>query len=257
MPSTQTSSSSSATATNTPSSSTASPVPTPSPAPTPSTITPKLRLEIRDLTHPGATLFLTSIVPSTTLQSAVTSVLTLLYATPRNPTPTRSVTLILRDTPGVAYTTGTDLDRDHKEIHLSLPYVAKIKKERLTDEITGVLVHELVHCFQYNGKGTCPGALIEGLADWVRLRSELASPPPHWKRDTSKGWNAGYDRTAYFLEFLEERFGEGTVRRMNATLRTERYAEDKFWPGLFGRSVGELWEEYCEEVDGEGKGAGK
>lgn len=259
MPPNQTSSSSSATGTNTPSSSTASPVPvpSPSPAPTPSTITPKLRLEIRDLTHPGATLFLTSIVPSTAFQSALKSVLTLLYATPQNPTPTRSVTLILRDKPGVAYTIGTDLDRDHKEIHFSLGYIAKIKKERLKDEITGVLVHEMVHCFQYNGKGTCPSALTEGLADWVRLKSELARPPPHWKRDTSKGWNAGYDRTAYFLEFLEGRFGEGTVRRMNATLRTEKYAEDKFWPGLFGRSVGELWKEYCEEVDGEGKRGGK
>lgn len=256
MPPNQSSSSSSATATNTPSSSAASPAPRPSPSPAPAT-TPKLRLEIRDLTHPGATLFLTSVTPSTTLQSALTSVLTLLYDTPTNPTPTRSVTLILRDKPGVAYTTGTDLDRDHKEIHLSLSYVAKIRKERLRDEITGVLVHELVHCFQYNGRGTCPGALVEGLADWVRLRSELATPPPHWKRDTSKGWDAGYDRTAYFLEFLEGRFGEGTVRRINATLETERYVEEKFWPGLFGKSVGELWGDYCEEVDGEGKGAGK
>jgi hypothetical protein len=28
----------------------------------------------------------------------------------------------------------------------------------------GVLVHEIVHCYQYDAKGTCPGGLIEGIA---------------------------------------------------------------------------------------------
>jgi hypothetical protein len=46
-------------------------------------------------------------------------------------------------------------------------------------EIKGVLVHEIVHALQCTGKDTCPGGLIEGIADWVRLQSDLA--PPHWK----------------------------------------------------------------------------
>ena len=77
------------------------------------------------------------------------------------------MTLILRDFDGVAYTTGSDLDDDHKEIHFSLKYIAGIQpssETRIRDEIKGVLVHEMVHCFQYNGKGTCPGGLIEGIA---------------------------------------------------------------------------------------------
>lgn len=37
----------------------------------------------------------------------------------------------------------------------------------------GVCVHEMVHCWQWNAKGTCPGGLIEGIADYVRLRSGL------------------------------------------------------------------------------------
>lgn len=211
---------------------------------------PKLRLEIRDLAHPGAARFLTATTASEVLPSAISAVLLLLYDARENPTPTRSVTLVLREKAGVAYTVGTELDGDHKEIHFSLGYISRIKEERLKDEITGVLVHELVHCFQYNGKGTCPGGLIEGLADWVRLRCDLAEPPPHWKRDTSKGWDAGYERTAYFLEYLEGRFGAGTVRRMNAALRGEKYEEQKFWPALFERSVKDLWAEYCKEVDG-------
>lgn len=31
----------------------------------------------------------------------------------------------------------------------------------------GVLVHEMVHCFQYNAKGTCPGGLVEGIAGMI------------------------------------------------------------------------------------------
>ena len=61
---------------------------------------------------------------------------------------------------GVANTSGT---RTHKEIRLSLDYVLKTR-ERAADEITGVLVHEVVHCFQYDARGTCPGGLIEGVA---------------------------------------------------------------------------------------------
>lgn len=61
---------------------------------------------------------------------------------------------------GVAYTTGT---HTHKQIHLSAGHVIN-SSARLRDEITGVLVHEAVHCFQHNARGTAPGGLIEGVA---------------------------------------------------------------------------------------------
>lgn len=85
-------------------------------------------------------------------------------------------------------------------------------------EIRGVLVHELVHCFQYNGKGSCPGGLVEGIADWVRLNANLGAP--HWKRGTvPEKWDQGYERTAYFLDWLKSKFGRGTVRKINEELR--------------------------------------
>lgn len=80
----------------------------------------------------------------------------------------------------------TELDNDHKEIHFSLGYINGISPtSRLTHEITGVLTHELVHCYQWDAKGSCPGGLIEGIADWVRLNCDLS--PPHWKRETNGG----------------------------------------------------------------------
>lgn len=68
--------------------------------------------------------------------------------------------LILRSMPGVAHTTGSSI---YKEIHFSLDHIVNCAS-RAKDEILGVLTHEVVHCFQYNGKGTAPGGLIEGIA---------------------------------------------------------------------------------------------
>ncbi|PMD50273.1 BSP-domain-containing protein [Hyaloscypha bicolor E] len=217
---------------------------------------PKLRLEIRDLNHAGAEAFLQAVIASNALSVSVKSVLELLYHSPDSPTttvpPTRSVTLILRPMDGVAYTTGSDLDSDHKEIHFSLDYIRKsISHERKTDEIMGVLTHEMVHCYQYNAFGTCPGGLIEGIADWVRLNADLS--PPHWKKEATGKWDAGYQHTGYFLEYLEQRFGKGTVRRMNEKLRIQKYEEKRFWTELLGRPVEQLWGDYSDAVEKETK----
>lgn len=84
---------------------------------------------------------------------------------------------------GVAYTTGshtqvsciimacTQLERTianrtslaQKEIHFSLDHI-KNSESRAKAEIEGVLTHEVVHCYQYNAKGTAPGGFIEGIA---------------------------------------------------------------------------------------------
>lgn len=210
----------------------------------------KLRLEIRDLSHPGSAIFLRAIDTTDVLTTAVRNVLRWLYASPSCPSttvpPTRSVTLILRDMDGVAYTMGSDLDNDHKEIHFSTRYIAGIAEARRTDEITGILTHELVHCFQYNGHRNCPGGLIEGIADWVRLRCHLS--PPHWKREAGDGWDAGYQATAYFLDYLEGRFGDGTVRHLNENLRTHRYEQKQTWEAVVGRAVEDLWSEYSDSL---------
>ncbi|MCJ1291107.1 hypothetical protein MMC34_002650 [Xylographa carneopallida] len=225
------------------------------PHPKPGIPTPKLRFECKDLTHPGALVFFSTTNPATILSDAVTVVLQTLYipfegnaAIP----PTRSITLILRSMPGVAYTTGIDLDDDHKEIHFSLDYIAGIKNtsaspQRQRQEIEGVIVHEMVHCWQWNALGTAPSGLIEGIADFVRLRDALG--PPHWKKEGGGDWDAGYQHTAYFLEWMDARFGEGNVMRVNEALRDKKYNEKHFWTRLFGKSVQDLWSEYSRTFD--------
>jgi Peptidase of plants and bacteria len=207
---------------------------------------PLLRLKIHDLCHRGARTFLSTSDASAVLEDAVHTVLDLLYPKPYSKTwpGTRSVTLVLSSMDGVAYTRGKELDSDHKEIHLSTNYINSIKPELLKSELTGVIVHEMVHCWQWNGCGEAPGGLIEGIADWVRLKADLA--PPHWKRTSGDRWDAGYQITAWFLDWLEDMYGAGTVPRLNAMLKDVEYEEKGYWGDRCGfhRTVQELWMEY-------------
>ncbi|KAL4880889.1 hypothetical protein BJY04DRAFT_190311 [Aspergillus karnatakaensis] len=275
--------------------------------------TPKFRLEIHDLRHPASQLFITLIPDlALTLESALTAIIQNLYTSPTVPAPaipsttaakhnltptfkpcippTRSVTILLRDIGGVAYTTGTDLDNDHKEIHISLSYIQHCRT--MADplaEIVGVITHELVHCYQYaaprattdgrpdNTTPRAPGGLVEGVADFVRLKAGL--DPPHWSRpksakERSEKWDSGYQHTAYFLAWLEDvRVGKGAVGLLNDRLARVGYIregkskdeaqthgghkhKDGFWKGLFGAEIDELWEEYGTWLDSSGGSQG-
>ena len=86
-------------------------------------------------------------------QASYTGLLTSMYSV-------NQILLVLKPMDGVAVTFGSET---MKEVHFSLDHI-KRSKNRARDEIMGVLVHEIVHCYQYDAKGTCPGGLIEGIA---------------------------------------------------------------------------------------------
>ncbi|KAF1942264.1 BSP-domain-containing protein [Clathrospora elynae] len=209
---------------------------------------PLLRLELRDLSSDGSFAFLRLVHASHALSHAVDTVLMHLYTgvSPSHIPGTRSVTLILREMDGVAYTTGLALDDDHKEIHFNTKYISFTPESRQKEEILGVLVHEMVHCWQHSGFGSAPVGLTEGVADWVRLKAGLA--PPHWKRDSDCEWDAGYQHTGYFLEWLEKEHGEDVVRRINQALRGCKYDGDSLWQSCCGKSVEGLWAEYKKSM---------
>ncbi|PLB43584.1 BSP-domain-containing protein [Aspergillus steynii IBT 23096] len=263
--------------------------------------TPKLRFHVNDIRHPAFQSFL-SLIPDlqSVLDTALSAIIQNLYTVPPlrpssritpspqpnlprpifHPSvpPTRSVTLLLRDIGGVAYTTGTELDNDHKEIHLSLSYIhTSTRKADPTAELRGVLTHELVHCYQHTAPAGStnrhpPGGLIEGIADFVRLKAGLA--PPHWKRPTSaqdrpENWDQGYQHTAYFLAWLEDvRVGPGAIGMLNDRLLRVGYyvhkgnedsdaggsRETDFWEALFGSRIEDLWHAYGVYLDRLGEG---
>lgn len=171
---------------------------------------------------------------------------------------TRSVTFIIRAFDGVAYTTGIELDDDHKEINISSDYIVKCARGPGGDkrrELLGVICHELVHCFQWNAQGSCPGGLIEGIADWVRLRAGLGAV--HWRQQAGGAWDGGYQKTGYFLDWLEVKYGGGVVAGLNACLKEGEYDGEKvFGKCCGGEKVEDLWEAYQKELDGKKKGNG-
>lgn len=215
-----------------------SPVPPPSPWPI-----PQLKLQVEDLRHHGASLFFENIEPTTALNEATLSVFEWLYTPDTVPCKVKTVLLVLKPMEGVAYTFGTATD---KQIHMSLDHIVN-SASRARHEIMGVLTHEMVHCDQYNGQGKCPGGLIEGIADWVRLHANLS--PPHWKREPGDKWDAGYQRTAYFLDWIEDRYGTGTVRELNEAMKNKEYTDEIFRDAT-GRKLKKLWKLYrCEFED--------
>lgn len=206
---------------------------------------PNFELRVEDLSHPGTRIFFANVNPEEALREAVVSVCSWLYTLQDVPLNVQNVRLVLRNMPGVAYTTGS---YTHKEIHFALSHIEN-SATRARDEIRGVLTHEMVHCFQYNSKGTCPGGLIEGIADWVRLNAGLG--PPHWTEGRGRKWDAGYESTAYFLSWIEAQSGRGTIRNLNLGLEDRQYS-DAVFQDLTGSSIQDLWRLYRLDLETRG-----
>ena len=74
--------------------------------------------------------------------------------------------------------------------------------------------------------------------------------PPHWKPTGGDKWDAGYQTTAYFLDWVEERYGEGTIRELNEAMKERQWSVDMF-KETTGRKVDKLWKLYCANLKGE------
>jgi len=113
-------------------------------------------------------------------------------------------------------------------------------------EIKGIMVHELTHTFQYSAKDN-PGGLIEGIADFVRLRAGFGAK--HWREaPEGKKWDQGYETTAYFLDWVEKNVYEGLVAGVNLWLgEHEEYDEAAMFGDVMpGWSWEILWGQYLE-----------
>ncbi|KAI5016690.1 uncharacterized protein LOC123432463 [Hordeum vulgare subsp. vulgare] len=124
-------------------------------------------------------------------------------------------------------------------IQLRAQYVAGFDGD-VKQEVKGVLYHEATHVWQWiDHYGEKPG-LFEGIADYVRLKADLA--PGHWVKDGGGDrWDQGYDVTARFLDYCDS-LKPGFVAEMNGKLK-DGYSDDYFVQ-ILGKSVDELWSDY-------------
>ncbi|KAJ6815218.1 uncharacterized protein M6B38_135820 [Iris pallida] len=142
------------------------------------------------------------------------------------------VTLAVESMDGVAYTSNNG-------IHVSAGYIGRYSGD-VAAEFAGVMYHEMTHVWQWNGKGATPSGLIEGIADYVRLKAGYV--PGHWvKPGGGSRWDQGYDVTARFLDYCGGR-RDGFVGLLNGRMK-DGYSVELFRE-LLGESVGQLWIDY-------------
>ncbi|KAG0504488.1 hypothetical protein KC19_11G144900 [Ceratodon purpureus] len=154
-----------------------------------------------------------------------------------------TVTLIVESFSGVAFTAGDT-------IHLSAEYVAGYNpgdSAALRREITGVLYHESAHVWQNGDKGSGQffGGVIEGIADWVRLRSGFAAA--HWTRQRGGNWWDGYETTAFFLDWIQIIKKKNFVNLLNQKMGQAQWSND-FFRQIVGVSVDQLWVQYQNSI---------
>ncbi|KAI8826646.1 peptidase of plants and bacteria-domain-containing protein [Fimicolochytrium jonesii] len=247
----------------------------PTPTPTPTVLPLPIRLPpvtVHLTHHPGTTLFSKSIpIPTDLLLTLSLRAIALIYPAASSTTlpPLASISLHVRPFEGIAHTTHshttcTDTPPPSdaippsgtitSEIHLSSTYIQSVHATNASDvkatthEILGVLLHELTHVWQCYVAAPAPHWIVEGVADYVRLRGGLAAR--HWRRGVGGNWADGYERSGYFLDWCEGKW-EGLVGEL-----TRRPAEEtvRGWTGV---EVGVLWERYqawLEEEGGEAAG---
>ncbi|KAL5709176.1 hypothetical protein ACHQM5_019894 [Ranunculus cassubicifolius] len=146
-----------------------------------------------------------------------------------------AVNLEVESLSGIAYT-------ENNIIYLNTEYIANFSGD-VRIEIMGIIYHEATHVWQWNGNGKAPLGLIEGMADYIRLKANLA--PLRWvQKGSGNRWDESYAVTAYFLDYCNELY-DGFAAALNLLMKDDY--SDQFFVVLLGKTVDELWKDYKEK----------
>ncbi|XP_074289657.1 uncharacterized protein LOC141614828 [Silene latifolia] len=130
-------------------------------------------------------------------------------------------------------------ETSNNQIQYSAEYLASDTGDVPTG-FTGVIYHEMAHVWQWNGNGQANGGLIEGIADYVRLKAGYI--PNGWAQPgDGSNWDEGYSVTARFLDYCDGLLS-GFVAQLNNKMR-DGYSDD-FFEDLLGTNVDQLWSDY-------------
>ncbi|XP_058189558.1 uncharacterized protein LOC131307166 [Rhododendron vialii] len=94
------------------------------------------------------------------------------------------------------------------EIRANADYI-----QGFSGDVTRILYHEVVHSWQWIGNGQAPLGLIEGIADFVRMK-------------LGNKWDDSYYITAWFLDYYNG-LRNGFVAKLTKKMGTE-YSDDFF-----------------------------
>lgn len=173
--------------------------------------------------------------------------------------PIRKTMVLFADpSEGVGWTYGPEHDRaTTSHIHFATPFMAYLLRDAfsnsyalMSSDYPGVIVHEFTHAWQNDAKGTMPGSMIEGVADWMRTNEGYA--PDHWELPSSKHvrktkWTD--ESNTQFLCWIERKF-PGFVEEVNRICGLETFHLDNrgqkrdIAKQVCGRTWEELWKEW-------------
>ncbi|KAL3652945.1 hypothetical protein CASFOL_002626 [Castilleja foliolosa] len=149
------------------------------------------------------------------------------------------VNLSLSDFPGYGYGIGDN-------ILISATYMnSTYHKLGNTSKLlfTSLMYHEMTHVVQSKPYGV-PQGLIEGIADYVMIKSGYYQEEWNGKRGSGKNWDDGYDKTEMFLEYCDG-LKDGFTVQLNKKMRYS-YSDDYF-EELLGKNVNQLWKDYKDK----------
>ncbi|KAI3702372.1 hypothetical protein L6452_28108 [Arctium lappa] len=126
----------------------------------------------------------------------------------------------------------------NNNINFSSLYIAGFNGD-VKREFTSVMYHEMTHVLQWDGEGTAPSGLVEGVAEYTKLKANLPQPGFAKPGDGDR-WDEGYDVTARFLEYCDG-ITPGFVAELNNKMRVTYNV--KYFEELTGKPVHQLWQE--------------
>jgi len=167
-----------------------------------------------------------------------------------------TITYKLKDGGALSYKAGAP---PHIEIGFDLNYLISFAEkhgmEAATDEVFGILCHELTHAFQAEPKNaggyekdTEFFGFIEGLADLVRLQTGGFNPARY--PVAGGNFTQGYTTTAFFYLWIVKKHDPDFIRTLNRTaLEWDSWSHEQLFMHLFRKSAQELWQQYQGEID--------
>jgi cbb3-type cytochrome oxidase subunit 3 len=167
-----------------------------------------------------------------------------------------TITYKLKDGGALSYKAGAP---PHIEIGFDLNYLIAFAEkhgtEAASDEVSGILCHELTHAFQAEPKNaggyekdTEFFGFIEGLADLVRLQTGGFNPARY--PVAGGNFTQGYTTTAFFYLWIVKKLDPEFIRTINRTaLEWDSWSHERLFMHLFQKSATELWQQYQLEID--------
>lgn len=143
----------------------------------------------------------------------------------------------------------------HAIVTWDLPYVAGFLDHELTingsnfstgvdefdpSDFIAIMHHEMTHFYQ-SSNVNAPGWIIEGMADYVRLRAGLFY---NLTRKKGGSYTEGYGPAGFFLLYIDDKY-PGFIKQVELNLHAPATTWDpNFFQKKTGKNVDQLWAEY-------------